>query len=502
VTGERPVAVAAAHGVCKRFGRTQALDDVTLEIRPGTIQGLVGRNGSGKSTLVSLLTGLQPPDAGAIHLDGRPAPAISERQHWRRVVACVYQHSSLIPDLTVAENISLGGPRTSRFVSWRSVAVTAAEVLSEWELGIEPDTVVSDLSANEQQLIEIARATHAGTKFLVLDEPTTRLSQPEVAKLLAVVRQVRSRGGSVLFISHYLQESFEVCDTITVLRDGKVVAEMDPGDVEEADVVAAMVGGRRPDSPQASVLAGSTAKPASEPRLRVADLGVGQVRGLTFEIRPGECVGLAGTTSSGNRLVADCLAGLVRETAGQVLLDGAPLPRGSVKDLIAAGVGFVPADRGYNGLVPVLTIEDNITMSVARRIKKAGFIRPSTRRRLAEQLIADVGVAGGDATTQVSDLSGGNQQKVVVGRALASEPRLLILVEPTSGVDIASRETIVSRIRKALAAGTAVLVVSERPEELALCTRVFVMFQGQVISELGRDRTEHELVGAIEGVGA
>lgn len=486
--------------VRKRFGQTQALAGVSIAIKPGTVHVLVGRNGSGKSTLVSVLTGLQAPDTGRVEFGGRSAPPTGRRTEWRRLVTCVYQHSLLVPQLTVAENLFMGDPRRSALFSKKETGLMAATLLEDWSLDIDGNVAVADLAANERQLIEIVRATRGGTRLLIMDEPTTRLARNEVEQLFAAIRRIRDRGGAVLFISHYLQEAFEIGDTLTVLRDGRIVAEMDPKAETEEDVVRAMVGRELPrvsgTDPQADAITEGESL-----LLEVRDLAVGSVDGVSFNMRRGECVGLAGMNNSGNRLVADTLGGLARARGGVVTLGGTPFRPRSVGDAIRAGVAFVPADRGYNGTVQTLSIEDNITMAAWSATSRVGVITPSTRRRLAAQLIADVGVAGGAPGQAVSTLSGGNQQKVVVGRAIATKPKVLILVEPTSGVDIASREAIFATIRRALAEGVTVLVVSERPEELVLCGRVLVMFRGRLTCEFGSNRTEHELVGAMEGVG-
>jgi simple sugar transport system ATP-binding protein len=492
-------AVAEALGVTKRFGKTVALDNVSLAVVPGRVNGLLGRNGSGKSTLVSILTGLQTPDDGQVLFENETAPPLARRAEWSQRVGCVYQHSSLLPDLSIAENLLLGR-EDGMFVSWRDRYRQTREMLEPWGLNFDPRTPVKKLKANERQLIEIVRETHSGARFLILDEPTARLNGSEVQQLLSVLRQIRERGVGVLFISHYLQEVFDLCDDLTVLRDGRVVLESQTDLTSEKEIVSAMVGASAADLVAVQPIIPSH-NPASVPLLKVADLGIRALaEDVSLQVFPGECVGLAGTAASGNRAVAESLFGLSKYERGTVELKGSSYPKGNAAAAINAGIGFVPADRHHDGFVPLLSVEENLTHSALGKVASAGFIARAKRNALADELFIRMGVAGGRLDTAVKSLSGGNQQKVVIGRAVARKPDLLILVEPTAGVDIASSQHIFGTVRAATERGVGILIVSDRPEELAICNRVLVMSRGRVVKELGRTRSEEELVAAIEGV--
>ena len=489
---------ASVQGVSKSFGQTRALSNVSISVEPGAIRGLLGRNGSGKSTLVSILTGLLAPDTGEVYLAGRRTPPVSRRAEWSRLVGCVYQRSSLVPDLSVAENLFLGRQHRGGIISWPAMYRSAATILTEWGLDIDPRARLRDLGVSQQQLVEIVRATRSGAGFVVLDEPTSRLSAWEVSALFSALGQLRDRGIGVMFISHYLQEAFEICDDLTVLRDGRIVAEAKTGEIDQQQVVAAMVGDD--SAPTRKTQKKATARAVGAPLLEVSGLRLaGQAHDVSLTVRSGECLGLAGLNGSGNRQVAEALSGLARHS-GTVRMSGQTVRARNVKAALRAGIGLVPADRHYNGLVPQLTVADNITLPVIRQVARYGVIRPSAQRQAAQSLIDRVGVAGGSATTPVDALSGGNQQKVVIGRALATKPELLVLVEPTAGVDIASSELIFGAVRAALDGGTAVLVVSDRPEEFVTCDRVLVMSKGAVVGEFGKDWTDEALVAAMEGI--
>ena len=492
-------AVAEAIGVTKRFGKTLALDNVSLTVVPGRVNGLLGRNGSGKSTLVSILTGLQAPDLGQILFENESAPPLARRSEWSQRVGCVYQHSSLLPDLSIAENLLLGR-EAGVIVSWNDRYRQAREMLEPWGLDFDPRTPVKKLKANERQLIEIVRETHSGARFLILDEPTARLHGTEVQQLLSTLRQIRERGVGVLFISHYLQEVFDLCDDLTVLRDGRVVLETPTASTDEKAIISAMVGAGAADLVAVQPIVPSHT-PESVAVLDVAALGIrAAAADVSLQVFPGECVGLAGTATSGNRAVAESLFGLSKYERGTVAVKGRSYAKGNAAAAINAGIGYVPADRHHDGFVPLLSVEENLTHSALDAIARVGFIARVKRNALARNLFERMDVAGGGLKTSVKLLSGGNQQKVVIGRAIAREPDLLILVEPTAGVDIASSQHIFATVRAAAERAVGILIVSDRPEELAICNRVLVMSRGRIVKELGSTRSEEELVAAIEGV--
>jgi simple sugar transport system ATP-binding protein len=487
--------------VSKRYGATTALDDVTLGIAAGESLALVGRNGAGKSTVVRVLTGLTRPDAGEVRFDGEPAPDIAQRQSWRERVACVYQHSTVIPGLTVAENLFLNAqPGTGGLVDWRRMRREARTLLDQWELDLPADRLASRLSVDERQLVEIARALRLGTRCVILDEPTAQLEGHEQRRLFDQMRRLKRQGVTFLYISHHLDEVYEVCERVAVLRDGRLVATAPVAELGKAQLVEAMVGD------EAGVLARSgpadrAGTGAERPVvLRVAGLTVdGWCDEVSLEVREGERVGLAGLAGSGKAQVADAIVGMLRYKAGTVAVGGKELPGGRVDQAIARGVSYVPEDRRARGFSPNLSVSDNLVTPVLRRLARWGVVTPGKADDAAAHLIEDLDIKASSPRQLTAELSGGNQQKTVMGRALASGPAALVLVSPTAGVDIASKATLFETIERSEAA---ILLVSDELDELAMCDRVLVMLDGRVVRELGPKRSDGDLVAAMEGVGA
>jgi simple sugar transport system ATP-binding protein len=492
--------VAEADGVSKRFGATEALRGVSLAVANRESRALVGRNGAGKSTLVSLLTGLNRPDSGEIRFDGAPAPDVAARAQWRERAACVYQHSMVIPSLTVGENLFLNAhPGTRRgLVSWRALAAEGRRLLDEWRIDVDVDAPASGLSVGQRQLVEIARALRLGSRFIILDEPTARLDASEVARLFEHVQRLRAGGVAFLYISHHLEEIHEVCDTVTVLRDGAVVMTDAVANVTQDEIVDAMVG---PSAAASMMGPRSTlrARQTEQPLLQVRDLTIeGWCDDVSFEVLPAEFVGLAGLAGCGKAQVADAIAGLIAPDRGEVLVGDRPVPPGRVDRAIDYGIGLVPGDRHARGLCANLSTEENLTLSVLDRLGRFGLVDPSRRTDRAERLIADLDIVASSPRQPIAELSGGNQQKAVLGRALASEPRVLVLVSPTAGVDVESRRRLLEAIQRA--GDLAVVVVSDDLDELAICDRVIVMFGGKVTKQLAQPLDDNELVAAMEGV--
>ncbi|MEU7040996.1 sugar ABC transporter ATP-binding protein [Streptomyces varsoviensis] len=496
----RPLVEAA--GITKRYGPTVALRDGRLTVLPGESHALVGRNGAGKSTLVSLLTGLQPPDAGTIAFDGESAPPLSDRDAWRAKVACVYQKPTVVPELTVAENLFINRQPTRRgVIDWRRLRTEAAALLDAWDVRVDPGARTADLKVEDRQMVEIARALSFGARFIVLDEPTAQLDNREIERLFTRMRALQASGVTFLFISHHLQEVYEVCQTVTVLRDARWITTAPVADLPRAALVEAMAGESAPAARTAAArtLAGTAAEEAPV-RLAVRQLAGEAYESVDLTIRQGEVVGLAGSSASGKVQLAESLAGLHTPTSGTAELDGEPLPFGDVPAALAAGVGCVPRDRHEQGLVATMTIGDNATMSVPGRLGRYGFVSTARRRALARSLIRRLDIHAEGPDQPVSDLSGGNAQKVVMARALAGDPRLLILINPTAGVDVKSKESLLARADGASEDGTAVLVVSDEIDDLRRCDRVLVLFHGRVVADLAAGWHEHELIASIEGV--
>ncbi|NBE52599.1 sugar ABC transporter ATP-binding protein [Streptomyces boluensis] len=508
-----------ALGITKRYGPTTALRDGRLTVVRGQSHALVGRNGAGKSTLVEILTGLQAPDAGTVHFDGVPAPAPADRDAWRAKVACVYQKPTVVPGLTVAENLFVNRQPTRRggLIDWRRLRAEAAVLLDTWDVRVDPDARTAELKVEDRQMVEIARALSFGARFIILDEPTAQLDNREIERLFTRMRSLQESGVTFLFISHHLQEVYEVCRTVTVLRDARWITTAPVAELPRPALVEAMAGEaaahqahrtRNPVPDEAPVL------------LDVQALSGEAYEGVDLAVRAGEVVGLAGSSGSGKIQLAETLAGLHRPRSGTAQLAGRDLPFGDVRATLAAGVGWVPRDRHDQGLVPDMSIGDNATLSVLDRLgtrtapdrlggsrggkrsllARLGFVAPERRRAVAAELVDRLDIHTEGPHQAVSDLSGGNAQKVVMARALASDPRLLILINPTAGVDVKSKESLLARVDTARDDGTAVLVVSDELDDLRRCDRVLVLFHGRVVAAHPAGWHDHELIAAIEGV--
>ncbi|MGW2936318.1 sugar ABC transporter ATP-binding protein [Streptomyces sp. NPDC001156] len=489
-----------ARDIVKRYGPTVALQDGQLTVFPGESHALVGRNGAGKSTLVNVLTGLQAPDEGTVRFDGEPAPALADRDAWRRKVACVYQKPTVVPELTVAENLLINRQPTGRggLISWRRLKAEAAEVLATWDVRVDPDARTADLKVEDRQMVEIARALSFGARFIILDEPTAQLDNREIERLFRRMRALQDSGVTFLFISHHLQEVYEVCQTVTVLRDARWITTAPVADLPRAALVEAMAGESLAE--RATAIARDAVPDDAPVALEAQGLTAPSYEEIGFSVRHGEVVGLAGSSGSGKIELAETLAGLHTPTGGTARLDGRPLPFGDVQAALRAGVGCVPRDRHEQGLVAGMTVGDNATMSVLGRLGRYGFVGSRRKRAFATDLIERLDIHAEGPDQPVSDLSGGNAQKVVMARALASDPRLLVLINPTAGVDVKSKESLLARMDSAREDGTAVLVVSDELDDLRRCDRVLVLFHGRIVAEHPAGWHDHELIASIEGV--
>jgi len=493
--------VVQATGVTKKYGPTVALNGVDLTVSTGETHALVGRNGAGKSTLVSILTGLQAPDEGMVSFAGRPAPRLADRDAWRQRVACVYQKSTIIPELTVAENLFLNRYDRGRsgLIAWPALRRRATDLLAEWSVEVDPRTSAGDLSVEQRQFVEIARSLSFGARFIILDEPTAQLDGAAINRLFGRICDLQAQGVTFLFISHHLQEIYEICDVVTVFRDARHIVTAPVADLPRADLVAAMTGdttgAQRRDSTRT---VDATAPAALSVRgLISAD---GAYREVSLTIGAGEIVGLAGAAGSGRTEVAETVVGLRAAASGQVEIAGRRPRPGSVPDALAAGAGFVPQDRHHQGFVPDMSVADNGTLSVPARLGRHGFINTRRRDAIAGGLIENLAIKTPSPHLAVSGLSGGNQQKVVMARALADDPRLLVLINPTAGVDVRSKEFLLDKVEQTARSGAGVLIASDEIDDLRVCDRVLVMFQSRVTTEIGRGWHDHELVAAMEGM--
>ncbi|MEU8578072.1 sugar ABC transporter ATP-binding protein [Streptomyces asoensis] len=498
----RRAPVAEAAGISKRFGATVALRDARITVAEGESHALVGRNGAGKSTLVSILTGLQQPDTGTLRFSGEPAPAFGEIDAWRSKVACVYQRSTIISELTVAENLFLNRQSEAalRPIRWKELRRRAEQLLGEYGVDVDPTARARDLTVEQRQFVEIARALSFGARFIVLDEPTAKLDARGIDRLFGKLRDLQRQGVAFLFISHHLQEVYDLCTTVTVYRDAAHIRTAPVAGLGKHELVEAMTG----ESGGGAVSAGAPAtqsRAGSEELLTVDALTLsGVCRDLSLSVRGGEVLGLAGATASGNVQVGEAVAGLHRAAGGRIAVGGRTVRTGSVPASLTAGVGLVPEDRHLQGLVHGRSVAENATLTVTDQLGPFGTVLPARTRTFARRMIRDLDIKTPGEGTPVSALSGGNQQKVVVARALATDPSVLVAVRPTNGVDVRSKEFLLARIRRIADDGKAALIVSDELDDLRACDRVLVMFHGRVVAEFDRGWKDDQMVAAMEGV--
>ncbi|MFF4794796.1 sugar ABC transporter ATP-binding protein [Streptomyces sp. NPDC001276] len=498
-----PAPVAEATGISKRFGATVALRDARISIAAGESHALVGRNGAGKSTLVSILTGLQQPDTGSLRFSGEPAPAFGDIDAWRSRVACVYQRSTIIGELTVAENLFLNRQSTGAVqpIRWKQLRLRAEELLGEYGVAVDPAARARDLTVEQRQFVEIARALSFGARFIILDEPTAKLDARGIGRLFDKLRDLQGQGVAFLFISHHLQEVYDLCTTVTVYRDAAHILTAPVADLGHQELVEAMTG--ESASLGGTVVGGPPAARTDSAELLAVD-GLtlpAACRNLSLTVRSGEVVGLAGAAASGNVQVGEAIAGLHRAEDGRISVGGRTVRTGSVPSALAAGVGFVPEDRHLQGLVTGRSVAENATLTVTDQLGPFGTVLPARTRAFARRMIRDLDIKTQDGATPVSALSGGNQQKVVVARALATDPHVLVAIRPTNGVDVKSKEFLLGRISQVADDGKAALIVSDELDDLRVCDRVVVMFHGRVVAEFDRGWRDEHVVAAMEGVG-
>lgn len=499
------LSVGMAQGIWKAFGETQALRDVSLEVKAGECHGLVGRNGAGKSTLVATFTGLLRPDRGVISFGTGAAPALADRAAWQRQVACVYQKSMVVPSLTVAENVFLNRAtgKDHGIVNWRVMRSRARQVMLDWGFDLDVNRLARDLSLEQRQVVEIARALSVGARFLILDEPTASLEKLAIERLFERIHRLKESGVGILYISHHLEEIYDICERVTVLRDGERVLNEPVGEIRQDRLVEAMVG----VAPQrtAETVSTHTAITSERAILEVSHLRVhaisGPVQDVSFSVRRGECAGLVGLQGSGTATVADAIVGLVKPEAGAIRLDGQAVRAGKVDATLQQGIAYVPEDRHARGLVPYLGVGENLTLCILNRVSNRGIVSFAAAHTVASELVEQLGIVTSGLNQQVGQLSGGNQQKVVVGRALARRPSVLVAVSPTVGVDVAAKESLLNVISAVRDGGTAVLLVSDDLEDLRICTRLLVMVRGQLVQEYREPPWDrHELITAVEGL--
>jgi rhamnose transport system ATP-binding protein len=486
--------LSATH-LSKSFAGIRALSDASLEVRAGEVHALVGENGAGKSTLVRILTGALTPDSGDVTVAGHRLTTFAPIESRRLGIVAIHQHPSLFPDLSVAENLAIGldGTRPFARIDWAGRRARARMLLESVGARIDVDRDAASLSLPEQQLVEIARALGVKARLLILDEPTASLTPQEVDRLFALLGGLRAAGTAIVYITHRLGELPRLADRVTVLRDGTTVGTEDMKGISEARLIQLMVGR------EVATVFPKRVVPIGGPVLEVDGLNASAVglHDVSFHVRRGEIVGVAGLVGAGRTELARVLFGLEPATGGTVRLNGEPLAPRSPEDAIARGVAYLPEDRRRHGVVLDLSIAANLTLAALDRVSRAGVLDRGEESRIAGELISSLGIKTPGADVPVRQLSGGNQQKVALGRWLVRPPSLMILDEPTQGVDVGAKAEIHRLMGDLAAQGLAVLMISsELPEVLGMSDRVLVMRAGTLAASFTRDEATPERVMA------
>ena len=489
-------ALLSATDITKSYAGVQALRSASLELRAGEVHALIGENGAGKSTLIKIITGAVEPDGGELRIDGQVVAHNSPRVAKGLGVAAIYQQPALFPELTVAENIALGveqGGMAGR-VDWRARRRRAAELLAQVGARISPDADAGELTMPQQQLVEIARALGADAKVLILDEPTASLSEEDTQNLFNVIRKLRERGVGMVYISHRLEELPVIADRVTVLRDGRTIDTREMAEVSRQQLIQMMVGRELSAVfPKREVGLGDVA-------LELRDLGCAEsgIKGVNLSVRAGEIVGLAGLVGAGRTELARAIFGLTPIDEGEILLSGQRVSIKSPAEAIRRGIAYLPEDRRRHGVILDMQIGANITLASLDQITRGGSLDFKRERELAGEYARRLGVKTPATYVPVATLSGGNQQKVALSRWLLTKPSVLILDEPTQGIDVGAKSEIHALMTDLAAEGVAILMISsELPEILGMSDRVAVMHGGRVVEILGRADATQEKVLAL-----
>ena len=482
----------SARGIAKQVAGVEVLTDVDLDLMPGEIHALLGENGAGKSTFAKIIAGVHRPTRGSLMLNGRPVEVTNPIVAQKLGITLIHQEPISFPDLTVAENLVLGrhaGAPLAR-VPWAQMTRDARKLMDLLGVAIDVTQTMRGLSIADQQMVEIARALASDSRVIIMDEPTAPLTPKEVATLFTIARRLRDEGRTLIFISHRLEEVRALCDRVTIFRDGRKIATEGINDLDDAAIIRQMIG--RPLKEymhKPGVVIGDVA-------LKVTNLTKpGLFRDISFEVRKGEIVGLGGLVGAGRTDVARALFGVAPAQSGAIEINGKPAAITDPTHAIQLGLAFVPEDRAQAGIFRTLAVEQNITAAVPGRIAPNGFIRRALERTLARESVANLRIRLATLRQPIGELSGGNQQKAILARWLLTDPSILILDEPTRGIDIGVKAEFYDQIGALAASGRAILLISsELPELLALCDRVLVMSEGRLTANLPRGLATPETI--------
>jgi len=499
--------VIKMQNIVKEFPGVRALDDVTFDVRKGEIHALCGENGAGKSTLIKILSGLYPYGTyeGSIEVHGQSAKFKGIRDSESEGIGVIYQELSLVPEMSVGENVFLGRePRKFGMVDWEKMMFNTRKVLDELGLNINPRSRIKYLGIGKQQLVEIAKALSLNSNILILDEPTAALTETDVELLMGILKKLKERGVSCIYISHKLDELFQIADRITVLRDGKTIKTHEVNDVDKHTLISEMVGRELTEMfPKVRVEPGevvfevkniSAYNPDVEGRKLVDD--------VSFKVRAGEVLGISGLMGAGRTELLNVIFGAHNgRTEGEIFLNGSKIKNRSPRDAIEAGFGLISEDRKKYGLVLIQSVSKNITLSALKRVVARFFINLNKEHRYSENMVQDLNIKTPNLEVEVNTLSGGNQQKVVIAKSLMTQPKVLFLDEPTRGIDVGAKTEIYQIINKLVAEGVGVIMVSsELPEILGMSDRVMVMREGVKAAEMDiGEATQEKIMYAATG---
>ena len=482
-------AILSIHNVSKSFPGVRALKDVSFGVRRGVVHGIVGENGAGKSTLMKILSGVHRKDSGEIYFDGEKIESTTPVQSLHRGLSIIYQEFNLVNTMSVGENIFLG--RFREMGGMKGTHGAARKLLDSLGSKMDTWTMVSTLSAAEKQMVEISKALAFHSKLIIMDEPSSSLTAEEMKKLKEIIFDMRRRGISIIYISHKLDEIFEFCDTVTIMRDGNVIDTKPIGELTRNDMIAKMIG-RSIDRefPERVRCSGE-----GQPLLEVRSINTKKLHDISFTLKKGEILGLVGLMGSGRTEIIRAIFGADKVKGCEVYVNGAKKHIKSPKDAIRAGMALVPEDRKSQGLVLPFSVESNISMASLDRLSRYGFLRRTGERKMATGQIELLGIKTPSAATRVMSLSGGNQQKCIVGRWLETGPVVLILNEPTRGIDVGAKYEIYLLMKKIAENGGSVLMISsELPEVLNMSSRVLTICDGRITGEFDPEKVPSEVI--------
>ena len=482
-------------GIVKTYPGVRALDNASLTVRAGEVHALMGENGAGKSTLMKILAGAQKADSGEIRLDGQPIQVETPLQAMDRGINIIYQELNLVPHLSVAENIFLGRePRLiPGWVDGRTMRKNAQTLMDDLGMGIDVRTLVGTLPLAQRQMVEIAKATSRKSRVIVMDEPSATLTDHELEHLFTLIARLKSTGIGIVYISHRMEEVFQICDSVTIMRDGKTVGTNKIGAISREDILRLMVGRSLDETfPKVPATPG-------KPVLEVNGLSRrGVLHDISFTVHAGEVVALAGLVGSGRTEIARCLFGADPWSAGEMKMDGRTFVPHAPRDAIGAGIGFVTEDRKDQGVILNMTIRENVSLASLRAVSRGGFIRRTAEAKEAQDSVQRLRVRTPSIEQRVGNLSGGNQQKVVIAKWLQTPLKLLILDEPTRGIDVGAKREIYQIMNELAAQGVGILMISsELPEVLGMADRILVVREGRIAGTLNRDEATQENVGRL-----